>query len=870
MLNNKKIISIPLQFSTPAGVPVCRQPFSLAVPFPVGAVEKSEQFSVTALTGKASNSSFQPISLWSDGSVKWGLVKSRVEVSDGCYAKLQLENTSSVESPEAALLRMSESSEVIEVHDGGTRYEFQKAGQQIFPDVFTDGNRIWHGSEIFLEVSDKNRNLEFAKNTCTIESSNTASVKINVCGSIGVLPDKRIDVTFLFEIIGGSWLSVSVAVHNPHRARHPDGIWDLGDSGSIKFNEFTLRFKKNDSDQISLRREPDSDWIELDGNSETTLFQASSGGANWDSPNHIDANGNNTNQFCGYRVTVDEVQLHRGERASPAVRVHQQSGASYSFSIRQYWQNFPKSLGFKNSAITLGLFPIEHGSDYELQGGERKKHTVVFSFSDENTALDWVDQPAVVTVSPDTVVESGVLRYTNGSVSDEYDRLFGESLSSVNGFFAKREIIDEYGWRNFGDIFADHETLYHESDELFISHYNNQYDPIYGFARQFLLTADGRWYQLMVDLARHVLDIDIYRTNEDRAEYNHGLLWHTDHYKKAHTCTHRTYSREHYAADCTGPKGGGPGSEHCYTSGLLLYYQLTGDPDAREAVLRLTSWIRHFYEGTGSLIEAAKRFLSEDLSDFSDVCKGNSVFRYRYGIDRGVGNYIRALLDSHELTADPQYVKEAENIIQSTFAANDELRQRNFDDIEGTWFYTIFLQEVIRYLDLKRSQGMLDPAFNLARNGLLHYARWMAAEESPYLNHPDRLEYPNDTWIAQDIRKANVLYAAYRYATTDREELLERARYFRDYVLKGLSESQTLHYSRIQIVMLQNHGPSGLMDKKAEPYEGLAGLPVREPIKLSCFYSVPGFLKSQLGELCRCLARFSIRREVSWVRARIG
>lgn len=40
------------------------------------------------------------------------------------------------------------------------------------------------------------------------------------------------------------------------------------------------------------------------------------------------------------------------------------------------------------------------------------------------------------------------------------DELIAEGVDGRFNFFAKREIIDEFGWRNFGDIFADHETLY--------------------------------------------------------------------------------------------------------------------------------------------------------------------------------------------------------------------------------------------------------------------------------------------------------------------------------------------------------------------------------------------------------------------------
>ena len=74
----------------------------------------------------------------------------------------------------------------------------------------------------------------------------------------------------------------------------------------------------------------------------------------------------------------------------------------------------------------------------------------------------------------------------------------------------------------------------------------------------------------MDDLARHVIDIDIYHTDKDRDEFNGGLFWHTNHYLDAATSTHRTHSREHQKIK-PGGCGGGPGLEHLYTTGLLYH-----------------------------------------------------------------------------------------------------------------------------------------------------------------------------------------------------------------------------------------------------------------------------------------------------------
>ena len=108
---------------------------------------------------------------------------------------------------------------------------------------------------------------------------------------------------------------------------------------------------------------------------------------------------------------------------------------------------------------------------------------------------------------------------------------------------ARRASIDEYGWRNFGDLPADHEQTHYAGSNTIVSHYNNQFDMIFGGILQLASTGDLKWFDLLDPLARHVMDIDIYHTSEDRAAFNGGLFWHTDHYVDARSGTHRTYSR---------------------------------------------------------------------------------------------------------------------------------------------------------------------------------------------------------------------------------------------------------------------------------------------------------------------------------------
>ena len=77
----------------------------------------------------------------------------------------------------------------------------------------------------------------------------------------------------------------------------------------------------------------------------------------------------------------------------------------------------------------------------------------------------------------------------------------------------------------------------------------------------------------------------------------------------------------------------------------------------------------------------------------------------------------------------------------------------------------MFLQSLGRYLDYKFELGELDRMYAYGRAALLHYARWMAAHEVPTLSRPEILEYPNETWAAQDVRKCEAFQYAAKHST---------------------------------------------------------------------------------------------------------
>lgn len=369
-----------------------------------------------------------------------------------------------------------------------------------------------------------------------------------------------------------------------------------------------------------------------------------------------------------------------------------------------------------------------------------------------------------------------------------YETLVNHMVAGGSSFRDRREAVDEFGWRNFGEIHADHEGVGRPG--AIVSHYNNQYDAIAGCATRFLQTGDARWWTAMDELAGHVTDVDLYHTTRDRAAYNGGHFWHTQHYAPAGTATHRAYSRR------AGASGGGPSAEHNYSTGLLLHHFLTGSERSRAAVIQLADWVMDMDDGSKS------RFRWIDRRDTGLASGTRSPDCH--GPGRGAGNSINALLDAHRLTSESRYLEKADALLARCAHPDDDPDALDLLDAENRWSYTVFLQAVGKYLEHRADRGLIDEPYAYARAVLRRYGLWMCANERPYLDTPERLEFPTETWAAQDLRKAAVFEFAARHADDERARacFLARADGFVDYAVATLQSSPTGRLCRPLVLLL--------------------------------------------------------------------
>jgi hypothetical protein len=290
----------------------------------------------------------------------------------------------------------------------------------------------------------------------------------------------------------------------------------------------------------------------------------------------------------------------------------------------------------------------------------------------------------------------------------------------------------------------------------------------------------------MVDLTSHVRDIDIYHTTNDKTLYNGGLFWHTNHYVDAGLSTHRTYPKG-------GADGGGPSAEHNYNYGLMLHYVLTGDDRSRDAAIALGQWVLDMDDPR----QTPLRWLSRSPTGWASYTAGH----HKPG--RGAGHSILACLVAHRLAGERRFLEKAEELIRRCVHPGEAVPMAYVDDVEGHWSYTAFLQALGCYLHHKVERGETDAMAGWARAGLLAFARFMADQERPYLERRERLQYPTQTWAAQDLRKADVfLWAALETEGAERERFLDRADVFFDYATTELPRLDGHWFTRPLILVM--------------------------------------------------------------------
>jgi hypothetical protein len=803
----------PLRLHRSVPADTVGEPITAGVPFPAGVCRDVSLVRVRDERGVPLPVQARPTALWGDGSVRWALLDLQADVGvAGTTLQVGVATDADEAAPSPAVaVHVSGDGEHVTVDTATLRLRVRRGATGPFDDLWVHGRSVVDRAPTLRVRDHEGRSLAVRVTAWHVDAHGPVRAEVGIDGRIGDAADPVALVRWRLEAFAGATtIRLRTTLHNPRAAAHPGGIWELGDPGSVFLRDVVLALSPAGAGSVHAAAA-----IELGEQVRPValpfaIHQESSGGASWDSPVHVSRTGRVPLRYRGYRLDAGG-DVRVGHRATPLV-VAGRDAAAVGVTSARFWEVFPKAYEVHEDGTVAAAILPEMAEPHELQGGEKCSHDLALSFGLELGAAQppaWAVRPSAPSIDPTwwatTQVISGILPAS--SSPDTYDTLVQAALDGQDTFFTKRERIDEYGWRNFGDLYADHENGPLGDDVTRVSHYNNQYDPIAGCLAQWARSGDPRWWTLADELATHVANVDIYWTDRDWANYNGGLFWHTSHYTDAGRSTHRSYPR------AEGVHGGGPSNEHCYSYGLMLHHFLTGDPDSGGAARRLAEWVMAIDDGT------RQRFPLPLLAGGASGRASSTASDDYHGPGRGAANCILALLNGWELTGDERFLTKADELVRRCIHPADDLPARDLLNRESRWSYVVFLQVLGRYLAARAWRGHAEPMWSYARASLLHYARWMTSHEHPYLEHPDQLEFPNETWAAQDMRKAEVfdLAAVYAGDLQERHVFAARAETFFAAALRDVSRFETRRRTRPVVLLLsygfarawhERHGPS--------------------------------------------------------------
>jgi len=329
--------------------------------FPKGVLVDVSRLRLNSPSGHRVLLQVTSLSLWSDGSVRWGLLDFVAEELTPGETAWQIGLMETSDSP------LEQTPPGLDPPGNHLTLSVENARLQL--------RRGEAAAAVRFELTTKDGQLVTAKLGRSISESEgpirwTRTIEGTFPGCSGIRFIARIS-TFR----GTGRVKLDARLCNSNRARHNGGLWDLGDAGSFHFHSFEAIVESGEADSmLAFKTEAESEFAFSDS---VKIYQDSSGRENWQSRNHINAAGRVPRRFRGYQTTWTNGSS-RGHHATPTVRLTGES-TSLTLALPEFWQQFPKSIEADSTSIKLGLFPADWDDLFELQGGEQKTHSLWLS-----------------------------------------------------------------------------------------------------------------------------------------------------------------------------------------------------------------------------------------------------------------------------------------------------------------------------------------------------------------------------------------------------------------------------------------------------------------------------------------------------------
>jgi hypothetical protein len=431
----------------------------------------------------------------------------------------------------------------------------------------------------------------------------------------------------------------------------------------------------------------------------------------------------------------------KGSKAPGWIEVDDGKG-TMALTLRDFWQQWPKSLEVDSKVVKLGLFPhfeentfahmlpwykhdyLFDGNSYRIREGQSRRWQVWVDLSGNGDALTRSANASLV-ASPDPVQaiatgEWGFVAAAGTKGMDEYDKW---ADSQFEGYCRSLREQRDYGAMNWGDWWGERQCNWG----------NHEYDTPLHILTQFARTGDPKYFYMGEQTARHFGEVDVVHfVNPELKKY--FSQWERPSYPSRPGMVHE-HSIGHVGGFhpvpkikqlyldlnvdnttknpylCLDPFNLG----HIFTLGMAHYYLMTGDP-----------WIKETIERIGENLMK----LTED---------GQFQFRGSTHVGRINGWTMLALAGEYKVNPSDRCLKAMKHI------ADDAIEEQNPNC--GGWLYTL-PGDHCRCVTI-RHVGEAGFIGSIRMNGLSYYYRLTGDDRVPNcvlrgVNHLN-----NDTWIDQ-------------------------------------------------------------------------------------------------------------------------
>lgn len=572
-----------LTVKEPAGISRSGGLVASGVPFARGAVRDLSKLSVT-VDSRRTPAQFTRISTWDEGSVRWALGIFPLNIPAHGEVPISIRDDGRNIVPQNAV-KVEDGRTEVKVITGSLRLTVSKKTCNLFRTLEVDGRPVLtsKGRGIVLITEHGDAVTAGVPSEVVVEEAGPLRVVILAKGLFPGVHNGLLGYTVRLTVTaGGRGLHARVWLEN-HGAHgykaQPE--WFHFDGLAIEVGL-----------GLGLPLEVRCEGVASSGS--LKVYQRCPG-ATWSN--------------FAYTIASGTTELHKGQRTEGIIQVKGGTGG-LTAALRHFWQNYEKCIEVDGELLRLWLWPTEAqwprpeklGGGGEkwlsdaaftrsglnaIPGGFHKSHEFVLDFSGrpEAEVAAELNAPLVVFSSQyaaSTEAAIGLFAPEGMTVPHEEfawkvrfwanmaRNLVNPDPEHKGGLTYLRTVGNEkgsvwFGWVDFGDVCSPWGGWYGGA----ITPRNLHYDWTRMVLLHYLRTGERAFLDLGTEMARHQIEID--QNWSDRDDPRYRALMRPD----------STASEVH-----TGGSSALPLPEENWLSGVVLYYQLTGDHKARECALR--------------------------------------------------------------------------------------------------------------------------------------------------------------------------------------------------------------------------------------------------------------------------------------------